>query len=257
MAISIKVAHLPNLLLQDWQQDNIAAVVIDTLRFTSTAVVALHAGAESISVAGEVDEAIRLGAQLGRNSLLCGERHCHRIENFHLGNSPLEYVSEVVGSRPLVFSTTNGTRAVEAVKAAPCILLGSLLNRTAVAQQLLQHSSGTVWIVCAGTDGEIALEDVLAAGAILSGLQSRSAIQLGNDSAWLALKTFESIARDDIEENLRASMTFAAGGKNLVRAGYDRDIAEVARLDSFFIVPQNSLDARTTFRDSCKLKQRT
>jgi 2-phosphosulfolactate phosphatase len=136
------VAQIPQLLPADWAGANASestlAVVIDTLRFTSTACVALQAGADSICVAAEVDAARSMKADLGISTLLCGERHCHRIEGFQLGNSPLEYTSEVVAEHALVFSTTNGTRAVEAAKGAQQILLASLLNRAAIVD----------WICC-------------------------------------------------------------------------------------------------------------
>ncbi|MDX1930109.1 MAG: 2-phosphosulfolactate phosphatase, partial [Pirellulaceae bacterium] len=87
------VAQLPQLLPSGWSDgyEPTLAVVIDTLRFTSTACVALAAGATSVCVAAEVETARQLANQLGGRSLLCGERHCHRIEGFQLGNSPFEY----------------------------------------------------------------------------------------------------------------------------------------------------------------------
>jgi 2-phosphosulfolactate phosphatase len=251
------VAQLPQLLPSDWSTVNepTLAVVIDTLRFTSTACVALEAGAASVCVAAEVESARQLGKQLGSGTLLCGERHCHRIEGFQLGNSPFEYTPEVVASHDLVFSTTNGTRAVAAAEEAKQILLASLLNRAAIVDWIFRSSYKRVWILCAGTDGQIAAEDVLTAGAILSGCQMHDVpCKIANDSAAIALQLFESLRHQAgsvsevaIDGTAMALLTQAAGGQNLIQSGYAPDIAAVSRLDSINIVPGNSPAQPTRF----------
>ena len=246
--IQFFVAQLPHLLPADWSTANLGeatlAVVIDTLRFTSTACVALQAGAASICVAAEVEAARRWARDLGNGTLMCGERHCHRIEGFQLGNSPFEYTPEVVAERTLVFSTTNGTRAVAAAAGAQQVVLASLMNRAAIVNWICASHFQRVWLVCAGTDGQIAAEDVLTAGAIVCGCQARSASSvLANDSAVIALKLFES-QRDEFgcisDKAISQLLTDAAGGQNLIQSGYGPDIAAVAQLDSMDIVPRNS-----------------
>lgn len=244
--IQLFVAQLPQLLPRDWLAgtEPTLAVVIDTLRFTSTACVALQAGAASVCVAAEVEEALRLAGDLGAGTLLCGERHCHRIESFHLGNSPLEYLPALVAQQPLVFSTTNGTRAVAAAGGAQRVVLASLLNRAAVVNWIRASGHARVWIVCAGTDGQIAAEDVLAAGAIASGcLELAQSTALANDSAIIALQLFNaqrdasgSVSPEAILKLLRNT----AGGQNLIQSGYGPDIAQVAPLDAVACVPRNS-----------------
>lgn len=245
--VQFYVAQLPQLLPSDWANKSVGptlAVVIDTLRFTSTASVALQAGASSVCVAAEVETARQLAAQLGSGTLLCGERHCHRIEGFQLGNSPSEYMPAVVAQHDLVFSTTNGTRAVAAAEGSAQILLASILNRAAIVDWICSSSYKRVWIFCAGTDGQIAAEDVLTAGAILSGCKARSAMSiLSNDSAIIAMKLFESISGQIgtiTEEAIFGLFTQSAGGQNLIQSGYSSDIAAVAKLDTIDIVPINS-----------------
>jgi 2-phosphosulfolactate phosphatase len=64
--------------------------------------------------------------QLGEG-LLGGERDAKKIEGFDVGASPREFVDG--GDVPLIFSTTNGTRAI-LTAASKCerVFLGSLLN---------------------------------------------------------------------------------------------------------------------------------
>ena len=44
--------------------------------------------------------------------LLGGEREGVKIEGFDLGNSPREYVEDVVSGKTVIFTTTNGTAAL-------------------------------------------------------------------------------------------------------------------------------------------------
>lgn len=254
--IQFFVAQLPQLLPSDWSLSSSSeptlAIVIDTLRFTSTACVALQAGAVSVCVAAEVEGACSLATELGSGTLLCGERNCHRVEGFQLGNSPFEYTPDVVAEHALVFSTTNGTRAVAAAEKATQVVLASLLNRAAIVDWICGSRYRRVWILCAGTDGQIATEDVFTAGAILSGCQARSASSvLANDSAAIALKLFES-QRDEFGNVSDAAiiklLTEAAGGKNLAESGYIQDITAVAQLDVIGIVPRNNPEHPTRFR---------
>lgn len=212
------------------------AVVIDTLRFTTTAAQALHAGAESIQVAQEIDAAMQLGKQIGSNARLCGERHCKPIPGFHFGNSPLEYTAESVAGAKLVFSTTNGTRAVEAVADFDTCFLGSLVNRQAIARAIAATSIDCWSIVCAGTDGQVAGEDLLAVGAILSSLTNLTHVELVGDSAMIALGLWQANPTPTAP-GLASLLEKFSGGFNLVQAGYRADIQFAAKLDSLEVVP--------------------
>jgi 2-phosphosulfolactate phosphatase len=137
------------------------AVVVDVMRATSTIVQALASGYQRVYCCREVDDAVALREKLGEG-LLGGERNAVRIEGFDLGASPRE-VLEPRGET-LIYSTTNGTRAVLAA-AAGCkeVLLGSLLNLSAVARAV--HDDCV--IVCAGFQGRFALDDAYCAGRIV------------------------------------------------------------------------------------------
>ena len=232
------VAMLPQLLPAGWADQPCAAIVIDTLRFTSTACVALEAGAASIAVMSHIEAARQLATTSQPPMLLCGERHCAKIPGFDLGNSPLEYTPARVANQQLIFSTTNGTVAVEATQTAQTTALGSLRNRAAVAQWLVDWLSSqpmaTAWIVCAGTDGQIAQEDVLTAGAILDQSLLLRKIRLINDSAELALDAWRNVRRAlSLKEHLKT----AQGGRNLIESGFAQDVEFVAEVDRSPCVP--------------------
>jgi 2-phosphosulfolactate phosphatase len=137
------------------------AVVVDVMRATSTIAQALASGYRRVYCCREVEDALRLQESLG-GGLLGGERSAVRIEGFDLGASPRE-VLEPRGE-VLIYSTTNGTRAVLAA-AARCgkVLLGSLLNLSAVAGAV----DDDVVVVCAGFQGQFALDDAYCAGRIV------------------------------------------------------------------------------------------
>ena len=139
-------------------------VVVDVLRATSTIAQALAAGWPRVLCAPGVDEARAVREQLGEG-LLGGERNAQRIEGFDVGASPREFVEG--GDVPLIFSTTNGTRAI-LTAAASCdrVVLGSLLNLDAVAASAREGGEDVV-IVCAGFQGTFAFDDAYCAGRIV------------------------------------------------------------------------------------------
>ena len=145
------------------------SVVIDVLRATTTITAALAAGAREVIPCLEVDDALRAAANLpaGR-AVLGGERGGLKIEGFDLGNSPSDYTPATVGAKSLVFTTTNGTRAMLHAREADEIWLAALVNLSAVVGCCAEQKR--IDLLCAGTGGKITREDVLLAGAIVARL---------------------------------------------------------------------------------------
>ena len=73
------------------------------------------------------------------------------------------------------------------------MLVAAFVNFSAVCEQLRQEKR-PVHIVCAGTEGEIAMEDTLLAGALVDFLCEAMEVRL-NDSARLAWDCFENHGR--------------------------------------------------------------
>jgi 2-phosphosulfolactate phosphatase len=125
-------------------------IVVDVLRATSTIAQALASGYERVYCCREVEEARALRDTLGEG-LLGGERDAVRIEGFDVGASPREFLGEPRATT-VIFSTTNGTRAIlETAYRTDEVLLGSLLNLDAVARAARERGED-VMIVCAGPD---------------------------------------------------------------------------------------------------------
>ncbi len=207
-------------------------VVFDVLRATSTITTALQNGCRLVIPVLTPEEALATTTCLPTGTyLLGGERDAQKIFGFDLGNSPDEYQPDVVRDKTLIITTTNGTQAIGKALAggAKAILAGSLLNVGAIAQ-CLSGSGEDVILACAGTKGQPALEDTLAAGAILNKLD------LGPDE----LTTVAGQARELFLTNrqkLSALVKVTTHGQRLTGLGLEHDIDYCLRLDIFNVVP--------------------
>ena len=150
---------------------NKSAVMFDILRASSTVSTALANGCKQVLPVMEITDAFEVANNLPENTfLLGGERGAVKVSGFHLGNSPLEYTSQVVQGKTVVLTTTNGTKATRlAAAGAGKVLIGSLLNVSAVSKRLLELNQDVV-LVCAGTRGKFSLEDTMAAGMVVQQL---------------------------------------------------------------------------------------
>ena len=235
-----------------WQSEAVAAIVIDVLRATSVMTTALHNGAVSVVTCREVDEARRLSGAMRPPPLLCGERGCKPIDGFDLGNSPAEYTRDRVQDRTLVLTTTNGTRAIAAVEQVDQVLIGSFLNLSAVVDRLgdCRH----VHLVCAGTEGQITLEDVLLAGALIWRCQRVHHGEPDDDDSVLALQLWRSWFPNEFVQDCMPSagdlgrrFRETRGGRNLLQLGFEADLERCARIDSISVVPRRIEKSPATF----------
>ncbi len=211
------------------------AVVIDVLRASTTIIHALAAGATAVLPCEEVDEARQRAANCSAGAcLLGGERDGLRIDGFDLDNSPLAYTADIVAGKTVIFTTTNGTRALARAKLAAPILIGSFVNMQATID-VLSNQQQPVHLVCAGTRGEITSEDVLFAGAVTTALQEMN-FQPGNDEADIAGGFFQRHTNSG--ETLFDAICRSTGGRNLINSGFETDIHRAADVNRFDIVPQ-------------------
>ncbi len=212
------------------------AVVIDVLRATTTIACALNNGAEAVQAFADLNQLRKESSDWASNrKLLLGERGGKMIDGFDLGNSPVAVKSEVVEGKRLFMSTTNGTRALEKVKGANVVYTMALINRRAVAEQLLLNQPKEVLILGSGWEGSYSLEDSLAAGALASFLldSSGNSCQIINDELIAAIALWTTW-KNDIEKCLRKS----THGQRLQRLGnHDDDFLCCSELDSINIIP--------------------
>ncbi len=216
-------------------------IVFDVLRATSTICQALAGGYERVLCAGEVEDARALAADAG-GAALAGERLCVKIEDFDFGNSPREFANGAAPRGPtLVLTTTNGTRLLLAA-AARCetVLVGSLLNLRAVVEAARASGAEDVAVLCAGVQGELALDDAYCAGRLAEALGGEPA-----DSAAAAIRIARSFASH--EEGLGSSKS----ASNLREAGLDGDITWCAQESLLEVVPRVVSRAGASVQVAC------
>jgi 2-phosphosulfolactate phosphatase len=209
-------AELPALAQRDLRAT--ACVVFDILRATSTFVMALQNGAQAIVPVSEISAAVALHRQQP-DILLAGERDGVKIRaaqsggfDFDFGNSPREFMPDKIRGKTIASTTTNGTRALRACAGAKSVLASSFLNLATTVNFLRRNQFAEILLVCAGTGEGVALEDVLAAGAMVELLAapSNNSITI-SDSAETARRTFLSA-----EANLLATFSSSQNARRLL-----------------------------------------
>jgi 2-phosphosulfolactate phosphatase len=227
----VQVHLLPALVPAGALADGLA-VVVDILRASTTIIYALAAGCTQVRPCLEIDEARALADSMRAGRvLLGGERGGLPVAGFDLGNSPREYTAKICKGSTLVLTTTNGTRAIVRAAEAKRVLVGAFVNYSAICEQL-RSDPRPVHIICAGTEGQITMEDTVCAGALVDFLCDVVEVEL-NDSARLAWDCFETHGRV-----LLGALQLSQGGAKLHRLGYDEDIRAAAQIDQFALVPE-------------------
>jgi len=196
-------------------------VVIDTLRMSTTATVLGARGAGTLWILSDVAQA-RLLAK-AHEALLLGERNEQPLPGFDGGNSPLEYLSADLQGRSAILCTTNGSRAVEAAADAQHVLLGTIVNARAVATRALALAQTTVTLSCAGTRGEVSLDDLLGAACIADELLQLMPMIRLSDMAKVVLRLLCSVPT--LEDGLLES----SHGQTLRAGGFLEDVYFAAR----------------------------
>jgi 2-phosphosulfolactate phosphatase len=172
--------------VRTWQEANAdqlaeqCVVVIDVLRWSTVVVTALANGAEHVEAFATPDDARARAEALGRGRVvLGGERNNRALEGFDVGNSPLEYQPSRVERKIVVTSTTNGTSALVAARAAASVHVAAFVNLSATVTALAAEleNGRSVTLLCAGQAGQETLEDTACAGAIVDVLRTGGALR--------------------------------------------------------------------------------
>ncbi len=206
------------------------AVVIDVLRATNTIITALANGAKEIIPVPEIEIAWEMKKE-NPSYLLGGERGAQKISGFDLGNSPLEYSPEVVFNRGIIFTTSNGSRALNSSSKADMVCVASLANSKALAK-FLANSLKNLTIVCAGTLGNPSLEDTLAAGKIIEEILALEKNYHLNDFGYISLSTYLQN-----KANIFQAISSSPNGQKLKKLNMSEDIEYCSLMDQTEIIP--------------------
>jgi 2-phosphosulfolactate phosphatase len=238
-------------------------VVLDVLRASSTMLAMFEAGAAELLLAASPEAAIGVADGDRTAHWVCGEREGLKVEGFDFGNSPIEFMDAALADRQVVYVTSNGTRALAAVKDAPLVLVGSPRNEVAVVRQAIREANardGNIMLVCAGDTGGvgISLEDAFVAGMLVDRIvklnprrvtpedQDSPDLLALDDSAILAHRFFRSyLLRNDASatpETIQAMFEESRSGRDLPTKGLGADLEYCSEIDVTTVVPH--LDVR-------------
>ncbi len=225
MPTSIDVVFTPDL-LPFFDLTGKTVVVADILRATTTITFAVANGATAITPVLAPEDAFRLAADQP-NTLIGGERGGVKVEGFDLGNSPREYTEAVVSNRQIVLTTTNGTRTLQACRAAERVLVGSFLNLRATVNRLAQVE-GELVFACSGREGGFCTEDTAFAGACVAAL--------GETQVTDAAETAKILYQTHCED-LLGMLKNCYHGRSLASIGLGEDLEFCAQMNLVDVVP--------------------
>jgi len=211
-------------------------VVVDELRASSTITTLLDMGCSSLMLTAGLGDARRLAHEHG--GILAGERHGLTPRGFDFNNSPAALGGAQVRGRNVVLCTTNGTRVLASLQEQAAVLVGCLLNARACAESavtLALSLDARLGVVCAGMSGRFALDDAVAAGAIVARaietLTARGSTVHLTDAARAALK-LHAAYRHPI-----TALRQSASGRLVKELGAGADVELCARVESSTTVP--------------------
>ncbi len=206
-------------------------VVVDTLRFSTTVVTALHYGA-TIAPCANVEEMIELAGAEG------AETAYKPTEGARFSLSPLSFIGVAPGVR-VAMASPNGATCCRYGREAPALFVGTLLNAAAVAKavtRLLVKTENSVSVIACGErwttpneDGALrfAIEDYLGAGAILSEIPCSQ-----SPEARLCALAFQQ-AKPELETLLCE----CGSGRELIERREKEDVLHAAQLNKYTVVP--------------------
>ena len=163
---TVTVDHLPES-ARKYVDSNITIVVVDVIRFTTTAVTAIQ-NERLVYPVSTTDEAFYLRRTLDPTPLLAGELGGNVPFGFDLTNSPVQVTAldavpcgEFTNrKRSIVLVSSSGSQLFDNAKKATALYVCSLRNLTATATHLVNEGKDVV-VLGAGTRGEFRLEDQL------------------------------------------------------------------------------------------------
>jgi 2-phosphosulfolactate phosphatase len=209
--------------------EGVTALVVDVLRASTTIITALANGAAAVVPVADPEEARR---RAGARVLVAGERGGEKVPGFDAGNSPVDFAQRPIDGRIIVFTTSNGTRALLAVRGAAAIGIAALMNLSAAAQWAARRG-GDVTVVCSGErGGRTSLEDSVCAGLLVERLRALVPDPRCTADAEEAVRTAGPYASD-----LGRLATDSPWARRLTDAGHGADVRACLVLDSTFLVP--------------------
>lgn len=212
----------------DFENNEAIVVVVDILRATSAIITALVNGADKIIPVGSLQDAL---LYKNKKYLVAGEREGVPLDFADFGNSPFEFTPDKVRGAEIVYTTTNGTKAINIAKGSRQVLLGGYLNHGALVNYLVKEDRSII-ILCAGWKNKFSLEDSVYAGSLAESLLDNWNFTTECDSTFAAIDLW-----DMANENLISYIEKAAHRKRLTDIKSDDSVEYCHTFDKTNIIP--------------------
>jgi 2-phosphosulfolactate phosphatase len=207
-------------------------VVLDILFATTTMVAALaHGATEVLPVADEAAARAAAAALPAGSYVLSGELYAETLPGF-AHPAPQALVRHGVKDRSVIYSTTNGTVAMNLCQGATRLYCGALLNARRLAEHLVaRHRQETMLIVCAGSAANFNLEDFYGAGYLVECLADL--LGPGADLSDAARSALGLYRHAKVSEALLECRV----GRMMSARGLTHEVEFACRFDAYPIVP--------------------
>lgn len=178
----VSVCFSPALYPSYAEQDTIV-VIVDIFRATTSICSAFYNGAKSVRTVASVQEAKILKSQ---GYLVAAERNVKKCDFADFGNSPFDFTTAKVKDKEIIFTTTNGTQAVEMALDADEIIIGAFSNMESLFYYCL-NAKKNILILCSGWNNRFCIEDTLFAAALTEKLLSTNQFNYKSDAVKVTL----------------------------------------------------------------------
>lgn len=212
-----------------YQKENDVVVVVDIFRATTTMCVAFANGAKSIISVADIELAKKHKSE---GFLVGAERNARRVDFADFGNSPFEYSPEKVSGKEIVFTTTNGTQAIDVAKDAVHLFVGAFSNIDALIEKCVQ-SGNRVVILCAGWNNKVNIEDTIFGGCFAEKLSEKAEVIFESDAVRMAAELWK-LAKNNPLEYLKNTDHYA----RLVANGVAGDAKFCLKENTVSVVPR-------------------
>lgn len=224
--LTVDVCLSPYLYPVQHKEDSIV-VVIDILRATTAMCTAFHYGVEKMIPVATVEEATEYKKQ---GFMVGAERNGITLEGFDFGNSPFSYMDKKLIGKTIVISTTNGTQAIEAAKAAHQVVIGAFSNISALCKYLISQNR-SVLLLCSGWKNRFNWEDSIFAGAVTKRLLESGLHKTGDAALAMAF------LYDQSQKNQIKFLRNSSHAERLASMGLKKDIKYCFQLDQTDVIP--------------------
>ena len=177
-----------------YRKEDDTVVVVDVFRASATMCAMLHNGATAVIPVADIEEAKQYKSA---GFLVGAERKTRKCDFADFGNSPFDYTREIVAGKEVVFTTTNGTMAIEMGKESRRLFIGTFSNIDALADKCME-SPGRIVVICAGWNNRVNVEDTLFGGAFAERLSKKADMTPGSDAVRIALTLWHQAKNDPL-----------------------------------------------------------